>query len=331
MLRFEKRKQEEDYLSKLEHVSGDFNRWITRFEDQVKVCETIGVVLTEEAKMFYFMNNLNDSIFGTVKANFMELSTGVLFPETYDEIKQRFIAEYGAPARISGRPSPSSGEVPAPAASSSSGMPTSALEAPAHTPMATHEHTGANGDSPPGSFNEAPRRPATRRPQRVAPLPDGAYSAGSPDSSFSDPNDDDPPRSAQRGAHPCPYPQCNRRYSSVQDTVKHMNKDHHGDNFPLPRKYARCSVCTYAYTKGGLKNHRCKGPPGAPREPGTSLQPLPSPEPPLPLPEHHLAVAPDSTLSIVSTSSRQPGLTRNGDLISNNSFSSYCRGLTPTT
>ena len=76
-------------------MSGDFNRWITRFEDQVKVCETIGVVLTEEAKVFYFMNNLNDTIFGTVKANFMELSTRILFPDTYDEIKQRIIAEYG--------------------------------------------------------------------------------------------------------------------------------------------------------------------------------------------------------------------------------------------
>ena len=40
VLHFEWRKQEEDYLSKLEHVSGDFNRWITRFEDQVKVYET---------------------------------------------------------------------------------------------------------------------------------------------------------------------------------------------------------------------------------------------------------------------------------------------------
>ena len=76
-------------------MSGDFNRRITRFEDQVKVCETIWVVLTEVAKIFYFMNNLNDSIFGTVKANFMELSTRVLFPETYDEIKQMVIAEYG--------------------------------------------------------------------------------------------------------------------------------------------------------------------------------------------------------------------------------------------
>ena len=53
------------------------------------------MVLTEEAKIFYFMTYLNDSIFGTVKANFMELSTRVLFPETYDEIKQRVIAEYG--------------------------------------------------------------------------------------------------------------------------------------------------------------------------------------------------------------------------------------------
>ena len=45
------------------------------------------MVLTEEAKIFYFMTYLNDSIFGTVKANFMELSTRVLFPDTYDEIK----------------------------------------------------------------------------------------------------------------------------------------------------------------------------------------------------------------------------------------------------
>ena len=50
VLRFEKRKLEEDYLSKLKHVSGDFNRWITRFEDQIKICETIGVVVMEEAK-----------------------------------------------------------------------------------------------------------------------------------------------------------------------------------------------------------------------------------------------------------------------------------------
>ena len=40
------------------------------------------------------MNNLNDSIFGDVKANFMDLSTRALFPQTYEEIKQRIIAEY---------------------------------------------------------------------------------------------------------------------------------------------------------------------------------------------------------------------------------------------
>ena len=34
-------------------------------------------------------------IFGTVKKNFMELSTRVLISDTYDEIKQRVIAEYG--------------------------------------------------------------------------------------------------------------------------------------------------------------------------------------------------------------------------------------------
>ena len=78
----------------MKHVSGDFNRWITRFEDQIETCETIGVELSEEAKILYFMNNLNDSIFGDVKANFMDLSTRALFPQTYEEIKQRMIAEY---------------------------------------------------------------------------------------------------------------------------------------------------------------------------------------------------------------------------------------------
>ena len=41
------------------------------------------------------MNNLNDSIFEKVRANFLELSTRVLFPDPYDEIKQRIIVEYG--------------------------------------------------------------------------------------------------------------------------------------------------------------------------------------------------------------------------------------------
>ena len=41
------------------------------------------------------MNNLNDTIFGTVKANFMELSTRILFQDTQGEIKHRIIAKYG--------------------------------------------------------------------------------------------------------------------------------------------------------------------------------------------------------------------------------------------
>ena len=61
---YEKQEQEKEYLSKMKHTAGDFNRWITRFEDQMETCETIGVELSEEAKVLYFMNNLNDSIFG---------------------------------------------------------------------------------------------------------------------------------------------------------------------------------------------------------------------------------------------------------------------------
>ena len=82
-LHFEKGKQEGDHLPTLKHVSEDFNRWITPFEDQVKACETVGVVPTKEAKIFYF------------KASFMELSMRISFSDTYVENRQRVIAEYG--------------------------------------------------------------------------------------------------------------------------------------------------------------------------------------------------------------------------------------------
>ena len=95
IMMYEKQEQGKDYLSKMKHITGDFNRWITRFEDQMETCETIGVDLSEEAKILYFMNNLNDSIFGDIKANFLDLSTLALFPKTYEELKQRMIAEYG--------------------------------------------------------------------------------------------------------------------------------------------------------------------------------------------------------------------------------------------
>lgn len=66
----------------MKHISGDFHRWIIRLEDQVEACETIEVELSEEAKMFYFMNNSNVSILGDVKSNYMDLSTRALFPDT---------------------------------------------------------------------------------------------------------------------------------------------------------------------------------------------------------------------------------------------------------
>ena len=94
ILLYEKQEQEKEHLSKMKHESGDFNRWITKFDDQITACETIGVELTEEAKILYFMTNLNDAIFGGIKANFLDLSTRALFPNTYDGIKQRMIAEY---------------------------------------------------------------------------------------------------------------------------------------------------------------------------------------------------------------------------------------------
>lgn len=95
VLMFERKETEREYLAKMKHVSGDFNRWITKFEDQVETCETIGLELDEDAKIFYFMNNLNDNIFRESKAAFMNLSTRRLYPNNYEDIKQRMIDEYG--------------------------------------------------------------------------------------------------------------------------------------------------------------------------------------------------------------------------------------------
>ena len=75
VLSFENRKQDGDYLSRLKHVSGDFNRWITRFGSS--------------------QSSILRAVFGTVEANYMELSTRSLFLGTYFEIQQHIIAEYG--------------------------------------------------------------------------------------------------------------------------------------------------------------------------------------------------------------------------------------------
>ena len=53
-----------------------------------------GSSLSEVAKILYLMSNLNDSIFGEVKANYMNLSTRALYPRNYEDLKQRMIAEY---------------------------------------------------------------------------------------------------------------------------------------------------------------------------------------------------------------------------------------------
>ena len=71
------------------------NRCITRFEDQVEVCETIGLEISEEAKIYHFMNNLNDLIFKEAKNDFMNQRIRSQFPDTFEENKQKMIDEYG--------------------------------------------------------------------------------------------------------------------------------------------------------------------------------------------------------------------------------------------
>ena len=91
---YQRQEQEKEFLAKMKHVSGDFNRWITRFKDQMRTCETIGVTLSDEGKVHFFTDNLNDTICGEIKARFMNLSTIALFPKIFEGFKHRTIGEY---------------------------------------------------------------------------------------------------------------------------------------------------------------------------------------------------------------------------------------------
>ena len=51
LLMLEQREQQKAILSKLKHVSGDFYRWLQRFEDQCEICMTVGVDLTDVSRL----------------------------------------------------------------------------------------------------------------------------------------------------------------------------------------------------------------------------------------------------------------------------------------
>ena len=94
VLIYERQEQEKEVLSRHKHLYRDLDKWLTLFEDQITTCETVGVELSEEAKILYFMSILNDSIFGEVKASYMNLSTRTLYPRNYADLKQRMIVAY---------------------------------------------------------------------------------------------------------------------------------------------------------------------------------------------------------------------------------------------
>jgi hypothetical protein len=95
ILMLEQQKQQENILSKMKHVSGDFYRWLQKFEDQIEVCETVGVELTEEIKVMYFMSNLNESIFKDTQGLWRSTFTRGTFPRTFAGLKERIITEFG--------------------------------------------------------------------------------------------------------------------------------------------------------------------------------------------------------------------------------------------
>ena len=60
---YRRQEQEKGFLAKMKYASGDFNRWTTRFEDQMETCETVGVPFSDEAKIHYFADNLKDTVY----------------------------------------------------------------------------------------------------------------------------------------------------------------------------------------------------------------------------------------------------------------------------
>jgi hypothetical protein len=85
---------EEDKLKQTKHRYGTLVDWIQRFEDQLDVCESVGLQLTEEKKCRTFINNLNPILFEDTIRNYFNRATSTYFPTSLNELQQYIISEY---------------------------------------------------------------------------------------------------------------------------------------------------------------------------------------------------------------------------------------------
>ena len=183
------------------------------------------------------------------------------------------------PANGGGQPPPTHRGVPVPSERGVSGSPYRGVSAPFRRGISRPSRRRISGPS-------IPRVPPLFARQDFA-------DAESSDLSLSEVDDFESLSSLHDEDKRCPHPQCDKRFKSIKDAVKHVNYTHR-DAFPLPRQFKRCSVCHKVYTADGVAIH-LRRTHGLAAHPNLSLdendrsQQLPPLEPPL-------APAPDASL-----------------------------------
>lgn len=88
-------KIEEGKLMSMKHISGTYDRWLARFDDQLSVCESVGCEISDVEKRVYFMDNLNRKIFDKTLVQWDVIATrAAAFPKTYEGLKTQMNQEY---------------------------------------------------------------------------------------------------------------------------------------------------------------------------------------------------------------------------------------------
>ena len=178
-----------------------------------------------------------------------------------------------------GQPPPTHRGVPVPSERGVSGSPYLGVSAPFRRGISRPSRRRISGPS-------IPRVPPLFARQDFA-------DAESSDLSLSEVDDFESLSSLHDEDKRCPHPQCDKRFKSIKDAVKHVNYTHR-DAFPLPRQFKRCSVCHKVYTADGVAIH-LRRTHGLAAHPNSSLDENDRSQPPPPL-EPPLAPAPDASL-----------------------------------
>ena len=83
-------------LGNIIHVSGSYERWVERFEDQKTICETAGCEISDAKLRNLFMDGLNKKIFESILKQWKLTVGRPAFAETYEGLKAEIRMEYNA-------------------------------------------------------------------------------------------------------------------------------------------------------------------------------------------------------------------------------------------